>query len=346
MKEYHILIIGGGMCGLASAIALSQALTPTESSLSGSPSPLNPLKLRITVYELRKEPCTLGGPVNLTPKALRCLDILGVLDELKKMKAGCEVDSIEIFSLQTGKRLANIDYRGPEGNGFDGYKGWRVMRFHLLQAMLNIIQRTKNVEIVYGRKLVAVDEHADSATVQFEDGTSATGDFVMGCDGIHSAARAKFVQPDRVASYSGIAAAYGFTKIADVLDRDEKPFFQDTALEFSRYGSTLTTFCDHDRSQIYVVILMSMASQGSREGWKSIGKDQDAVCAEARRRTASSAILQVEKMIVGVQDWSLYPVYLLPPKGKWHTDRVLLLGDAAHAVWNPTSLRCRHCITA
>jgi 2-polyprenyl-6-methoxyphenol hydroxylase-like FAD-dependent oxidoreductase len=172
--------------------------------------------------------------------------------------------------------------------------------------------------------------------VEFADGTSAVGDAVLGCDGIHSAVRSLLVEPDRQPYYSGIANAYGFVKSEHVhRGGADTPFFNDSALIMSRYGSTLTTFCDYDRSLIYVVLLIQMAEAKSRGGWKSAAEDQEAIRNEGLRRTSSSAIPGLENMMAQVDEWTLYPVYLLPPNGVWHTNRVLLLGDAAHAVRSP-----------
>lgn len=315
-----IVIIGGGMCGLASAIAIAQ----TFSSHAIQP--------QITVYELRDAPSTFGGPVNLTPKALRCLDKLGVFDELKNMRAGCEVDDIQIFSMRTGGQIAAIDYAGSDGSGLGGYKGWRVMRFQLLCAMLRVVERLTTVQIHYGKKLTRVEEDADQITVHFEDGGVDTGDMVLGCDGIHSATRRLVVDAERKPVYSGWAAAYGFVEVKELFGEGEKPFFETTALVMSRYGSALTTFCDHEQSMIYTVLLMEMEEQGSREGWNSVGKDQERVRLEGVRRTQNSPIPKIAQMIEKVGDWTLYPIYVLPPNGRWFTNRVLLLGDSAHAV--------------
>lgn len=46
-----------------------------------------------------------------------------------------------------------------------------------------------NIDIQYGKTAVAFDEGADSVTVHFKDGTSVTGDFLVGADGAHSAIR-------------------------------------------------------------------------------------------------------------------------------------------------------------
>ncbi|KAJ5698191.1 hypothetical protein N7462_000196 [Penicillium macrosclerotiorum] len=308
------------MCGFAAAISIAQAFSSNGADSS------------VTIYELRDAPSTFGGPVNLTPKALRCLDKLGVLEELKAMRAGCEVDAIQLFSMRTGSQLATIDYAGSEGKGLGGYKGWRVMRFQLLCALIRVAERHPMVTVQYGKRLSRVEEITDSVHVHFEDGGMDTGDIVLGCDGIHSAVRNLLVEAERKPFYSGWAAAYGFVKAKEVLGEEEKPFFIDTGLVMSRYGSALTTFCDHDRSMIYTVLLMEMEEQGSREGWKMIGKDQERVRYEGARRTQNSPIPKVGQIIQEVKNWTLYPIYVLPPNGRWFTDRVLLLGDAAHAM--------------
>jgi len=62
----HIMILGAGITGLTSALALSDNLLDTLA--------------KITIFEVRSAPATIGGAVNLTPKALRYLDHLGVHD--------------------------------------------------------------------------------------------------------------------------------------------------------------------------------------------------------------------------------------------------------------------------
>lgn len=41
----------------------------------------------------------------------------------------------------------------------------------------------------FGKKVVGVDESRDRVSAVFEDGTSAEGDLLVGCDGLHSAVR-------------------------------------------------------------------------------------------------------------------------------------------------------------
>lgn len=200
----NIIIIGAGMCGLASAISIAQAFLSYEA------------KPRIIIYEVRDAPSIFGGAMNLTLKALRCLDKLGVFDELKAMRVGCVVKSIQMFSKRTGGELATIDYAGSDGKGLGGYKGWRVMRYPLLCAMLRVVERLLKVEIWYGKKLTRVEEMSNGVRVHFEDGGLDIGDIVLCCDGIHSAVRRLLVEPEQKTFYSAVAAAYSFVKIRGV----------------------------------------------------------------------------------------------------------------------------------
>jgi len=75
----------------------------------------------------------------------------------------------------------------------------------------------ENIHVVYGKKVTGLSEAPEAVTVRFEDDTDATDDLVLGCDGIHSATRMLFIEPERVPKYSGIASAYGFIKASDVL---------------------------------------------------------------------------------------------------------------------------------
>ena len=43
-----------------------------------------------------------------------------------------------------------------------------------------------NIDIKFNKQVSKIEEEKDSVTVRFEDGTSATGDVLVGADGVHS----------------------------------------------------------------------------------------------------------------------------------------------------------------
>jgi len=79
---------------------------------------------------------------------------------------------------------------------------------------------------------------------------------------------------------------------------------------------------------------MEVANVGSREGWHVRGSDQDAIKRDLLRKFTSDKFPQNQALIEDADEWTLYPVYMLPEGGRWisHEGRCILLGDAAHAV--------------
>ena len=302
----HVLIIGGGITGLASALAL------------------NALNIRCTVYELRTTPSTIGGAVNLTPAALRCLEHLGVLPQIQGK--GSDTRSIEIFSSFDCHKVAEISFRNVDKFK---YHARRIPRAVLLRGLLETLEGRRDVKIEYGKKLVALSETDTSVKATFEDGTSVEGDILLGCDGIHSNTRMKLVDPTRLPAYSGIATAYGTVPISSV---SSPLHFQDCAVNSSRRGSLLTAFSDAKKETLYVAAVMEVKEQLDHEGWKIKGSDQDATRKELLSRFGNSKMPCLVEMVEKVEDLCFYPVNTLPSNGKWSSKRAILLGDAAHAV--------------
>ncbi|WEW57607.1 hypothetical protein PRK78_003074 [Emydomyces testavorans] len=315
MTTSNICIIGGGICGVASALALSKFL------------PQN--RTEIAVYELRDKPTTLGGPIHLTPNALRALDSLGTYKILQKENMGVEVGSIDIYSIQSGSAMGSIDFAGPDGQGFDGYKGRRIMRAQLLRGLLEAVKDCKNVKVMYGKKLVGVKESDKAVCVSFADGTTVSADLVLGCDGVHSMTRMSFVEPDRVPIYTGISTAQGYVKAEKITS---PLHLKDTTMNSGRKGSLLISYFEPTYETIYLAAVTEAKEDLSKDGWNAVGKDQDLIKRNLTDRFGDAAFPCIKEMISKAENWFLYPVYKLAPHGKWATKRVILLGDAAHAM--------------
>lgn len=176
-----------------------------------------------------------------------------------------------------------------------------------------------------------------------DGGEEICGDVLLGCDGLHSVARRLFVEPDRRETYSGKAVAYGFARVkepgqAGLVRGDGEMAVEDTTMLMGRYGAMVVSFFEPARDTVFLAGIMSMneASGGvegaDRDGWKTKGSDKEYVKGEVRRRFVRSRVAGLTELLEGVDDWTLYPGYTLPPGGRWSRGRVLLLGDAAHTV--------------
>ncbi|KAI5198865.1 hypothetical protein AUEXF2481DRAFT_37139 [Aureobasidium subglaciale EXF-2481] len=322
-----ILILGGGVAGLTAAMALAKF----------SPASAPP---KIRVYEIRPKPGVIGGAVNLTPNALRLLDRLGVLPIMRENKYGMEIDAIEIFSVYEPVQLGESSFRGPEGKGLGDppYKALRVTRADVMKALVEAVEKCPNVEFTCGRTTTKIDEDAEKGiTLTFSDGTIAHGDMLVGCDGIHSVARLKRVEPSRKEVYSGIANAFGFAPLNTsnpLLQNPSHLHFQKTAINFARRGMMLSSFYEPTKTSVYVGGVLQVPEMESRDGWKVRGADQEATKQDMRERFATEDAVfgDLKALIDTAEDWFMWPIFNLPPGGRWATERTMLLGDAAHAM--------------
>jgi len=273
--------------------------------------------------------------VNLTPNALRLLSHLGALDEIRAANYGAECGAVEVFDLYTNTKIAESSFRGPDGKGLGEppFTALRITRGEALKGVLAAIAKHPNIELVCGKKTVGISEDDAGVTLDFEDGEKVTGDVLIGCDGIHSAARLQHVEPERKSMYSGICNAFGFARRRRLSNGDFEPtHFQTSGMNFGRRGMLLTSFFDDKKESIYVGALMQVPEIASRDGWKAKGADAEKTRQEMLERYAGAANPLIQHVIEDAEDLYLWPVFTLSKGGKWATDRVMLIGDSAHAM--------------
>ena len=73
-----------------------------------------------------------------------------------------------------------------------GYEGTRVLRTALHAALLDALEPYEDsgkLTVMYGAKAVQIAEDDDSVHIAFDNGTIASADLLLGCDGIHSFVR-------------------------------------------------------------------------------------------------------------------------------------------------------------
>lgn len=319
MAQMQVTIVGAGIAGLASALALTKWM----------PNPP-----QITVIELRAVPSTMGGAIGLTPNALRALVALGVMEQIKEKAIGASIDRIELYDIYSASSLGTIDFSGPNGEGLGQppLKGLRILRSDLLQSILSTVAKHGNITIEYGRTITGIKERSDKIELQFgDDSEMLSADFLVGADGIHSIVRKLHIEPMRIPEYTGIAAVCGF---ADVGTGTFARGWKDTALGQALRGSLLCSYYEPSRTKHFVAAVMETADVKSKEGWVAMGKEQDEIKHRVEERYLGGNVKMkgISDIVNNSHSWNLYPVYSLTPQGTWSSPRAILVGDAAHAV--------------
>jgi 2-polyprenyl-6-methoxyphenol hydroxylase-like FAD-dependent oxidoreductase len=295
------LVAGGGVAGTVAAIALHRAgWQPRlfESRLEG---------------EADERGAFLTVAVNgLT--ALRALD----LDPARVLAAGFATPELAMCN-GAGRRLAVLPLGGPTA---DGTATTTIRRADLYGA-LRAVAVERGIPIDYGKRLTGYTEQPGSVVATFTDGTSAEGDLLVGADGLHSRTR-KGLNPDGPApTYLGLLNAGGFTDRPVEADLDGTPGLMHMA--FGRRCFFGWAVAPDGRVWWFAnppSRLPARPGDFTPESWRS-----HLIDLFAGDDLPAAAIIRATDVPIG--PWNTDDLRRVPV---WHSDRVVLAGDAAHAV--------------
>ena len=278
--------------------------------------------IECVIYEIREQHTTWGGALNFRCNGLRVLDKLGVYQDILSVAA--ETNEFDFYSAN-GSHIGVLPMGHLHKRKY-GYGCMRILR-SLLHEKIMAKATQAGITVHMGKRLSTIDETEDSVKVTFEDGTTETGDILVGADGIHSVVRTKHVQPSLEPTYTGLSSLYSLVPTSTL----QSPlYFNDNfgAIMLSS-GLFATGFYDKERQHMYWFNTHEVASR-DRDGWTAHGKESEIIKAEVLERTRNITIPLVREIVESSPDIKFYPIYTLPSGGKCHTGRTLLIGDAAH----------------
>ena len=176
-----------------------------------------------TIYELRPEEDNSGVNIALAPNALRVLQHVGVLDDLRTL--GHSFEQLAITTARNGKQI------GYFLNGSQKHYNYESLRIHrsTVQKVLLKEVKAQGLQIHFNKKVLGIEEETDSTVkIKFVDGEVVQSDFVIAADGLWSRVRDHIVK--REVPYSGSMGI-----IVMGVDRDK--------LDVSAKRKNFPTFC-------------------------------------------------------------------------------------------------------
>ncbi|MGC4152308.1 MAG: NAD(P)/FAD-dependent oxidoreductase [Propionicimonas sp.] len=292
------LIIGGGIAGSTLAYALRRY---------GHDA---------VVAEARGSHRDTGGAfLYLAPNGINALRAIG-LGDVPSAAGGFEASGMDFYNAR-GRRIAELD--GSDDLERYGVRGM-VLRRARLHAELAEHAQAVGATFQFNSRLVELRHDPGGVEAVFEGGLALTPDVVIGADGIWSTVR-RLTWPDAPKpSYNGIVDCGSWTEV-DLPDTSrQQMYFGHRAF----FGYTVKN------KVAYWFTNLPRRDEPARNELDRL--DQDDWMANIRRLHENDpapirAILHAARHSLGA-----WPLYDMPALDTWHTDRICLIGDAAHAV--------------
>lgn len=295
-KEADVVIVGGGIGGLANAYALAGA------------------GCKVRVLERAPEFAEVGAGMQLAPNATRILHEWGLLDQVAE--AGVLPKRLVFKDAVDGKELTHVDL-GPEFVERYGAPYVVLHRSDMLDVLANACRRA-GVELVASCAVDDVETSTDSA-VALAGAERHRADVVLAADGLRSTLRSRLSDDEPVSSgYVAYRGAFPIDMVEDSLDHHA----MDDVVVYLGAGCHLVQY-PLRRGEMFntVAVFRSPAYLRGEAEWG--GPDElDEVfagsCDEVRRGLAS---------LWRDRHWQMYD---REPIGSWVDGRLALTGDAAH----------------
>ncbi|MEU7413614.1 FAD-dependent oxidoreductase [Streptomyces sp. NPDC042638] len=291
----RVLVIGGGIAGTASALGLHKA------------------GFDVTVFEAHPDTAEdIGAFLTLAGNGMRALAQLGATDAVTAV--GFPLTSLRLLDSE-GAEVTHA----PLGEADDPALRYRCLRRGELSAALQGEAVRRGIRLRHGARLVSVTDGPDAVTAHFADGTTATGDLLVGADGLNSAVRG-LLMPEARPVYAGQRVYYGYT-------RDAAGAGPDGTITMVRGSATAFGYAVSPAGEAYWF---------ARAGGEPLPAGATAAPSAVLRGQLLPLLREDATPAAGLVDASTGTIMVtnateLPPGTAWHTGRVLLVGDSAHA---------------
>ncbi|OXM61591.1 FAD-dependent monooxygenase [Amycolatopsis vastitatis] len=203
----------------------------------------------------------------------------------------------------------------------EGLDGPRTLTRATLYRVLQDEAVRRGVPLERGKRLVSAAAGAGGITAEFADGTAATGDVLVGADGLRSAVRRLIDPAAAEPRYTGLTVVYGYTRAGGL---PAAPGIY----RMIRGGKAAFGFTtDPDGATFWFARIPD--AERPREAVA-------AVTAEGWREFAGAAFAEDPlpcKDIIAATDGEVFGghSYDVPETRVWSTPEMVLVGDAAHA---------------
>ena len=262
----------------------------------------------VKVFEQAPSFARIGGAIGIQSNGLRVLDALGVLPRFQP-----HIELIRLAGVEAppGRTIMCGDFRELD----IPHPHFAVaLRFHLQEVLL-ACALDQGAEVVFGQRCTGVTTTGEQVQLSFENGASAEADLVFACDGNRSAVRetAGFQARSRT-----VGEAY-LRLVAPMAHPNPDRVGEYWAIDGRRAGAFPLP---ENRTYVFCSVPLGQ--------WQDIRANRLGEWVESWRDFGSP----VYPLMRSIEDWNraVYDELSDLRVDRWYNQRVVLLGDAAHAM--------------
>jgi 2-polyprenyl-6-methoxyphenol hydroxylase-like FAD-dependent oxidoreductase len=288
----RVLIVGGGIAGMALAIALERAGIAAE------------------IAELDTDWRVYGAGITITGPTLRALDQLGLLDAV--VDEGYCYDATRICDAAGNVILASRVSGRPMGPRIPN--GGGILR-PVLHRILSAATRASGAVVRLGVSVATLEQSDDEVSVGFTDGTAAAYDLIVGADGVHSGLRAMLFPDAPKPTFTGQGCWRAVVP---------RPAEIDCAHVYVG-GPVKAGITPVSQDEMYLFLLQHVPGNPRmpEERWAAL------LATQLRGFGGALGAIRDQLNVSARLNYRPLEKLLLPPP--WHRGRAILIGDAAHA---------------
>jgi len=291
------IVVGGGIGGLAAAVALSQQ------------------GIHVTVLEQATELGEIGAGVQLGPNAFAALDALGVGEKARKRAVFTEqlimmdaVDGSEVGSFPVGQAFRDR-FKNPYAV---------IHRADIHTSMLEGTQDSQLIDVETSTQVVSVTQDQEGVTAVDQNGRVFKADALVAADGVRSVIREKmFNDPPRISGHVVYRAVVPVAEMPVDLQINAPVVWAGPDCHLVHYPL-------RDGQQYNLVVTFHSRQE---EAWSVTDGSKEEVL------SYFEGICPLAKQMLHLpKTWRRWATADRNPLEKWGDGRVTMLGDAAHGM--------------
>jgi salicylate hydroxylase len=303
----QVVIAGGGIAGLTSAIAFAAKGFP------------------VRLFERAPRLQEVGAGLQLSPNATRLLGRLGVPDYLRA--ASIRPEAVVLRRASDLREVARVLL------GEQALARWKspylvLHRADLHAALHAVAAKLPEVEIVTDATISDAALHAQGVTVAVDhSGRTREIDalLLVGADGVWSGLR-RLVGGDGASSFSGrVAWRATIRSDGEAIASMSQYLRRDCVSAFLHPGAHLIAYPIRGGSSLNLAAF----TRGARTEPSWSRPSDPAALLGAFAGTASPLL----NFLSGISNWTIWPIHTVGSRSRWvHPGGVAVIGDAAHAM--------------